>query len=127
MTAETHPYYSLSLPECIALLFAKDELLTQSGDREYRYRQTIGEYRQLIWGKKSEKHITALASIDMDTCQPELPFTQLPEVKTSVTISTEEVTSEKESKKYLRLVKPSGRKELSQSLPRQYVEILPEN
>ena len=31
MTAEIHPYYSLSLPECIALLFAKDELLAQFG------------------------------------------------------------------------------------------------
>lgn len=74
MTAEIHPYYSLSLPECIALLFAKDELLTQSGDREFRYRQTIEEYRQLIWGKKSERHISSLAALELDTTQPELPF-----------------------------------------------------
>jgi transposase len=127
MKAEIHPYYSLSLSECIALLFAKDELLTQSGDREFRYRQTIEEYRQLIWGKKSERHITDLAVLDMDARQPELPFTELPEVNTSLTTSTEPVPAEKENKKYLRVVKPSGRKELSQSLPREYVEILPEN
>jgi transposase len=127
MKAEIHPYYSLSLPECIALLFAKDELLTQSGDREFCYRQTIEEYRQLIWGKKSEKHISTLGALDMDASQPELPFAQLPEVSTSLTISTEASSSEKENKQYLRVVKPAGRKELSQSLPREYVEILPEN
>src|ERR1700761_5327568 len=96
-------------------------------DREFRYRQTIEEYRQLIWGKKSEKNISTLAALELDTNQPELPFTELPEVKATLTISTETVSAEKESKKYLRVVKPSGRKELSQSLPREYVEILPDN
>lgn len=127
MTAEIHPYYSLSLPECIALLFAKDELLAQFEDSQFKDRQTIQEYRQLIWGKKSEKHIGALGALDMDASQPELPFTELPEVKTSLTISVEPVPVEKENKKYLRVVKPSGRKELSESLPREYVEILPDN
>ena len=127
MTAETHPYYSLSLPECIALLFAKDELLAQFQDERFRDRQTIQEYRQLIWGKKSEKHISTLGAQDMDGKQLELPFTELPEVKTSLTISTEAVSSVKENKQYLRVVKPSGRKELSPTLPREYVEILPEN
>ena len=96
-------------------------------DDHFRYRQTIEEYRQLIWGKKSEKHISTLAALELDTNQPELPFTELPEVKATLTISTETVSAEKESKKYLRVVKPSGRKELSQSLPREYVEILPDN
>jgi transposase len=127
MAAETHPYYNLSIPECIALLFAKDELLTQSGDREFRYRQTIEEYRQLIWGKKSERHISSLAALELDTTQPELPFNELPEINTTLEITTEPVCTEKDKKQYLRTVKPSGRKELSQSLPREYVEILPEN
>lgn len=127
MKEETHPYYSLSHLECIALLFSKDQLLAQFEDSQFKDRQTIQEYRQLIWGKKSERHIAALAALELDTNQPELPFTELPEVKTSVTIGVEPVQVEKENKQYLRVVKPSGRKELSQSLPREYVEILPEN
>jgi transposase len=96
-------------------------------DDRFRDRQTIQEYRQLIWGKKSERHISSLGAMDIDLSQPELPFIQLPEVKTTLTVTTEPVASERENKKYLRVVKPSGRKELSQSLPREYVEILPAN
>ena len=43
-------------------------------DDRFKDRQTIQEYKKLIWGKKSERHVSALAALDLDTSQPELPF-----------------------------------------------------
>jgi transposase len=127
MKAELPPFETLTKETYQAFatrLFAYVQTLE---DREFRYRQTIEEYRQLIWGKKSEKHISSLGALDMDGSQPELPFAELPEVKTTLALTCVPVLAEKENKKYLRVVKPTGRKELSQSLPREYVEILPDN
>jgi transposase len=127
MKASPPPFETLTKETYLAFATHLLSYVQTLEDGRFRDRQTIQEYRQLIWGKKSEKHISSLAALDMDTCQPELPFNELPEVKTSLTNSTETVSAEKESKQYLRVVKPSGRKELSESLPREYVEILPEN
>ncbi len=136
MQAKTHPYTGLSEQEYIALLLDKDVVLMAQGqliqelkDDRFTDRQTIREYRQLIWGKKSERHVGSLAQLDLDASQPELPFDGLPQVETSITLSTVQVnvTQEKIKKQSLRLVKPAGRKALSQTLPREYVEILPEN
>lgn len=127
MKAELPPFETLTKETYQAFATLLLDYVQTLEDREFRYRQTIEEYRQLIWGKKSEKHISSLGILDLDATQPELPFTDLPEVTTSLTISTEAVSSGKENKQYLRVVKPSGRKELSESLPREYVEILPDN
>ncbi|MDB5024316.1 MAG: Transposase [Mucilaginibacter sp.] len=127
MKASLPPFETLTKETYLAFATHLLSYIQSLEDDRFKDRQTIQEYRQLIWGKKSERHIAALAVLDLDASQPELPFAQLPEVKTSLTISTEPVPVEKENKKYLRVVKPSGRKELSQSLPREYVEILPDN
>jgi transposase len=127
MEASLPPFETLTKEIYLAFATHLLSYIQSLEDDRFKDRQTIQEYRQLIWGKKSERHIAALAVLDLDASQPELPFAQLPEVKTSLTISTEPVPVEKENKKYLRVVKPSGRKELSQSLPREYVEILPDN
>jgi transposase len=127
MKAEIPSFGTLSEASYQAFISGLLSYIQSLEDDRFRDRQTIEEYRQLIWGKKSEKHISTLAALELDTNQPELPFTELPEIKATLTISTETVSAEKENKKYLRVVKPSGRKELSQSLPREYVEILPDN
>ena len=98
-------------------------------DDRFTNRQTLSEYRQLIWGKKSERHVSSLATLELDTAQPELPFDGLPRIESTIILSTVPVNivQEKVKKQSLRLVKPTGRKALSQTLPREYVEILPEN
>jgi transposase len=98
-------------------------------DRHFTNLKTISEYRQLIWGKKSERHVGTLAELDLDASQPELPFDGLPQVETTITLSTVPVNivQEKVKKQSLRLVKPTGRKALSETLPREYVEVLPES
>ncbi|HMG11260.1 MAG TPA: IS66 family transposase [Mucilaginibacter sp.] len=143
MQAKTHPYTGLSEQEYIVLLLDKDaalmaqaEALLNSGqliqklrDDRFTDRQTIWEYRQLIWGSKSERHVGSLAQLDLDATQPELPFDGLPQVESSITKITvpAKTIPEKIKKQPLRLVKPTGRKSLSETLPREYVEILPEN
>jgi len=129
MSPEIHPYYTLPRPEIIALLFSREELLAQFEERHFKDRQIIEEYRQLIWGKKSERHVNDLAVLDMDASQPELPFDCLPQVQTSMTLTSEPATTIEggEKKSYLRVVKPVRSKELCADLPREYVEILPEN
>lgn len=98
-------------------------------DGRFTDRQTIEEYRQLIWGKKSERHVGSLAQLDLDTAQPELPFDGLPQVESKIKQSMVPlgIVKEKINKKSIRLVKPTGRKALSETLPREYVEILPED
>lgn len=126
MRTETHPYYYLSLADCVALLFSRDKHIEQLNDSRATDRQTICEYRKLIWGNKNEKHISTLALQDLDTAQEELPFNHLPELQTTLTV-TATTAVQKEHKKYLRTVKPSGRRHLSDTLPREYVEILPDS
>ncbi|TQM51269.1 transposase [Arcticibacter tournemirensis] len=102
-------------------------------DRHYKDRRTLAEYAQLIWGKKSEKHIRALAEADLNTVQGEIPFADQPEIETSrekdaeETASAEVVPASEPQHRYQRRLKPCGRKKLSANLPREYVEILPEN
>ena len=96
----------------------------------FKDRRIIAEYAELIWGKKSERHVRELAQADLNTSQPEIPFENLPEVHTTVCVSessAEEPAQTKKKEQYLRKVKPAGRKELSKNLPHEYVEILPEN
>lgn len=115
----------------IGLLFARMEELEE---RHYKDRSTLAEYAQLIWGKKSEKHVKALAEADLNTAQPEIPFAGLPEIETKVveqekepSATAPEVPLDKTAERYQRRLKPCGRRKLSESLPREYVEILPEN
>src|SRR5437588_1438775 len=104
MKTSLPPFETLTRETYLAFTTHLFSYIQSLEDGRFKDRQTIQEYRQLIWGKKSEKHISALAAQDMDSTQPELPFTELPEVKTSLTISTEAVCSQKENKQYLRVV-----------------------
>ncbi|HMG11256.1 MAG TPA: transposase, partial [Mucilaginibacter sp.] len=117
------------LEQCMALLAIRDIRILELEDGRFTDRQTIREYSQLIWGNKSERHVGALAQLDLDATQPELPFEELPQVESSITKITvpAKTIPEKIKKQPLRVVKPTGRKSLSETLPREYVEILPEN
>lgn len=140
MSTKTLPFSCHSLADCMALLSTKEQYILQlEGLRDTYFqriteledlreidRQTISEYRKLIWGNKNEKHISTLAQQDLDTTQEEFPFNHLPELQTILTV-TKATTVQKELKKYLRTVKPSGRKHLSETLPREYMEILPDS
>ncbi len=89
MEASLPPFETLTKETYLAFATHLLSYIQSLEDDRFKDRQTIQEYRQLIWGKKSERHIAALAVLDLDASQPELPFAQLPEVKTSLTISTE--------------------------------------
>ena len=117
------------LEQCMALLAIRDIRILELEDGRFTDRQTIREYRQLIWGKASERHVGSLAQLDLDATQPELPFDELPQIQSTITLTSipEKTVPEKIVNKPLRVVKPTGRKSLSETLPREYVEILPEN
>lgn len=117
------------LTKCMALLAERDMRIQELQDGRFTDRQALQEYRQLIWGKKSERHVGSLAQLDLDTTQPELPFEGLPKVESTIKHSVVPLTLVKETikRKSLRLVRPVGRKALSETLPREYVEILPED
>lgn len=101
-------------------------------DHHEQDRRTLAEYVQLIWGKKSEKHIRALAKADLNATQGQIPFGEQPEIATTVirepeTPASGETPARESKERYQRKLKPCGRRKLSASLPREYVEILPEN
>lgn len=126
-------YTDLSKEELIAVVRLRDARIEELEDRQYKDRSTLAEYAQLIWGKKSEKHIQTLAEADLNTLQVEIPFGDQPQIETTVIKKAEETASAdlvavaEPQQRYQRRLKPCGRKKLSANLPREYVEILPEN
>lgn len=101
-------------------------------ERHLKDQAALSEYAQLIWGKKSEKHIKALAEADLDATQAVIPFANQPEIETTEIGEEAKKSNGIDSKgqpikQYTRRLKPSGRKKLSETLPREYIEILPVN
>lgn len=125
-------YNDLSKEELLAVVLLRDDRIEELEERHQQDRRTLAEYAQLIWGKKSEKHIRALAEADLNAAQGVIPFGQQPEIETTVLKEAETpvpaaLPAREPKERYQRRLKPCGRRKLSASLPREYVEILPEN
>ena len=123
-----HSYIGLSETEFLEIFWERDRRIAELEDTQFRHLRTLAEYKEIIWGKKSEAHIRVLAQQDLDTAQPEIPFPDLPSMKTTIIPITGkgQAYTTRSKPTYQRSVKPAGRKKLSPTLPREYVEILPE-
>lgn len=131
MTPAAPSYFDLTKEDLIAIVQIRDARIEELEYRDFRHCRTIAEYAEIIWGKKSEKHIRTLAQADLDTLQPELPLQDVPEIETKVIEITKvsgrqtDASPQGPAVRYQRSVKPAGRKKLSETLPREYMEILP--
>jgi len=115
----------------VAYILHLKQQVEELEDGRFTDRRTIAEYTELIWGKKSERHIRTLAEQDRDKVQQQIPFEGLPEIESiklaepSADVPSLPVKKDTFIQKVK--IKPTGRRKLSSTLPREYMEILPDN